>query len=95
MKPDNDLKKNKLVTAHKIYKYCDEELYSKLLNLPTINELENLKWNYVLKYIIVNYHDFEKAYHIQCHHVWLKYKYPYLYLYLYCRLQESYIRLNM
>ena len=68
MKPDNDLKKNKLVTAHKIYKYCDEELYSKLLNLPTINELENLKWNYVLKYIIVNYHDFEKAYIIKYNH---------------------------
>ena len=68
MKSDNDLKKNKLISPHKIYKYCEEELYSKILNLPTINELEELKWNYVLRYIIINYHDFEKAYILKYNH---------------------------
>lgn len=68
MKSNNNLKKNKLISPNKIYKLCDKELYLKILNIPTINELEELKWNYILRYIIINYHDFEKAYILKNNH---------------------------
>lgn len=68
MKSNNNLKKNKFITAMKIYKLCDYEQYLKIYNLPTINETEVLKWNYILKYIIIYYHDFKRAYNLRDNH---------------------------